>query len=463
MAADDTIAAIATPLGDGGLGVVRLSGPAALAVAARLFRPSSALDVAAAPGHSVHHGWIRDEACAVDEAVLTVFRAPRSHTGEDVAELSCHGGAWLLRRVLELCLAGGARLAEPGEFTRRAFLNWKMDLAQAEAVAALISAKSERFRRLAADQLQGALSRYVGTLRRDLLDLLAHLEANLDFAEEEVPDLSRDALRQKLGDLLRRVRALLETAPRGRLLRDGMRAVLVGKPNVGKSSLFNALLGGDRAIVTEVPGTTRDLLEERVLLRDVPVLLTDTAGLRRTAARVESEGIRRARRALNAADVAIFVTDLSRPPTGEDREIAGLLSGKRAVLALNKCDAPRAGERASLLARLLPAAPALKTSAVSGEGLDPLREAVVGAAAPGDGREAGETPTLIAVRHERLLADAQAALSSAQEALAASASSIEECLSVDLRAALGALNELTGEGAHDEVLNAVFANFCIGK
>lgn len=469
MTGDDAIAAVATPLGEGGIGVVRISGAAAFQIARRVFRPSAPLDWNDLPARTVHPGRLFDADGPVDEALLTVFRAPKSYTGEDVAEISCHGSSLLVTRLLRLCLAAGARHAEPGEFTRRAFLNGKMDLAQAEAVSALIAARSEKFRRLALDQLEGGLSRHLDALRKDLVDLLAHVEASLDFADEEVPPLPAQALAARIDGLLTRVRDMLDTAPRGRLLRDGLRAVLVGKPNVGKSSLFNALLRSDRAIVTDVPGTTRDALEERLLVREVPVLLTDTAGLRRGAGRVEGEGARRARRALHAADVALFVADLSRPVSDEDRGVAALLEGKRSVLVLNKCDAAR-GRAAEAAAALLPRSPALRTSAVSGEGIEALRDAVVAGHAAEDVRDdaSGEAPTVIQARHETLLREAADALDAARAALTGAAgkpgpAAMEECLSVDLRQALARLDEITGRGVHDDVLNAVFAQFCIGK
>lgn len=484
---DDTIAAVATPLGEGGIGVVRLSGAAAFPVARRVFRPSAPLDWNDLPARTVHPGRVFDADGPVDEALLTVFRAPKSYTGEDVAEISCHGSSLLVTRLLRLCLAAGARHAEPGEFTRRAFLNGKMDLAQAEAVSALIAARSEKFRRLALDQLEGGLSRHLDALRRDLVDLLAHVEASLDFADEEVPVLPAKALAARIDGLLSRLREMLATAPRGRLLRDGLRAVLVGKPNVGKSSLFNALLRSDRAIVTDVPGTTRDALEERLLVREVPVVLTDTAGLRRGAGRVEGEGARRARRALNAADVALFVTDISRPVTDEDRDVAALLAEKRSVLVLNKCDAvgvsrgPGSSDgparAAQAAAALLPRSPSVRTSAVSGEGIDALRDAVVACHSAGEGPDdAGSAPTVIQARHEALLREAADALAAARATLKdpvlrtgatpsgdGNAVASEECLSVDLRQALARLDEITGRGVHDDVLNAVFAQFCIGK
>lgn len=465
---EDTIAAIATPLGEGGLGVVRISGSRALDVASSLFRSRTPLSQT--PSHTLLTGRLWDKDEPVDQALAAVFRAPRSYTGEDVVEVSCHGGAFLLKRALSLCLAAGARLAEPGEFTRRAFLNGKMDLAQAEAVADLIAAQSDAFRRLALEQLQGRLSAHLKPLRRQLLDLLAQLEANMDFVEDEIPALSRARLRDGLSALARVCESLLRTAPRGRLLREGVRVALVGKPNAGKSSLFNALLGSDRAIVTEVPGTTRDSLEERVLIRDVPVTLTDTAGLREGADRVEAEGMDRTRRALSRADVAVWVLDLSAPLSDDDKNVARQLQGKKTVLALNKSDLLAPGhpfhkDPAPFFSAVAggETPPWVLTSAATGQGLEELRRALADrmGATNGLSAEPGAAPTLINVRHETLLKEALAGLETARAA--ADAGADEECLAVDLKGALDRLNQITGEGVHDEILRAIFSRFCVGK
>jgi len=465
---DDTIGAIATPLGQGGLGVVRISGPEALPIAAKIFR--SSIPLTRVPTHTVHYGKLVEGDELVDQALATVFRSPQSYTGEDVVEFSCHGGIYLLKRILNLCVKSGARLAEPGEFTKRAFLNGKMDLAQAEAVADLIAAQSESFRRCAMEQLNGRLSTYLKSLRGRLLDFLAHLEGNLDFMEEEVPALSQEAMVKQLDRLMEDTQRLLETASQGRLMREGLRVVLVGKPNVGKSSLFNALLNNDRAIVTEVPGTTRDTLEERLVMEEIPVVLTDCAGLRANPKRVESEGIHRARRALDAADVVLFVMDASQPVTSQDAEVVPFLAGKRSVWVLNKIDR-LSGKKPFPLEFFHPlfekrgnGAPVpLMTSAHTGEGLKALRQAVVKqvVSSKAHGAEAQPVPTLINVRHGSLLRDALTSLQSARAGV--DRKSAEECVAIDLRQALGGFNQITGEGVTDEVINAVFSKFCIGK
>jgi tRNA modification GTPase len=459
---EDTIAAIATPLGSGGLGVIRISGPDSLSVADRLFRSSAPLSQV--PSHTLHHGLVLDGGEPLDDAVAAVFRAPRSYTGEDVVELSCHGNPALLRRALGACLAAGARGAGPGEFTRRAFLNGRMDLAQAEAVSALVAARSEEVRRWSLDQLRGGLSARIKDMRGRVLDALARLEATLDFSEDEVPEFTREDIVRTLSSLLGEVETLLSTADRGRLFREGLKAVLAGRPNTGKSSLFNALLDSDRAIVHESPGTTRDTLEESLIVEGLPVTLTDTAGLRFDSGPVEAEGVCRARKALEEADVALWVMDASEPLHPEDRRAAA--SAAKTIAVFNKMDLVRLGpsERADLDRSARAADPAVGrsvfVSARTGEGLDDLRKAL--ASLPtAQNRDAAEGPTLIVDRHIGLVREASAAL--ARCLRAAQTGGTEECLAVELRQALGALDQISGTDVSDDVLNAIFSKFCVGK
>lgn len=458
---EDTIAAVVTPLGPGGLGVVRVSGPRALSVAAAVFRASSPLDQV--PTHTLHHGTLLHDGLPLDDAVASVFRGPRSYTGEDVVEISCHGNADLMRQALAACLSAGARTAGPGEFTKRAFLNGKMDLAQAEAVALMVSARSAAARRWALDQLQGRLSAKLDAFRKDILSLLAHLEASLDFAEEEVPDLSREELLRRADALAETLSRLLATAPRGRAFRDGVRAVLTGRPNVGKSSLFNALLGHDRAIVTDAAGTTRDTLEEVFDAQGVPVVLTDTAGLREGRDAAESEGVARARRSLENADVALWTLDAADPFRPEDLEIRRALpAAAKVVVVLNKADrVPDPRDRMLLLERA--GAPAVCVSAATGEGLPDLRSLLARTAVPAADAslEAEDGITLLNDRHEALARAAAEALQGAARAVRAG--DPVECAAPELRRALDALNHVAGKGVSDEVLDEVFSRFCIGK
>jgi tRNA modification GTPase len=454
ISTDDTIVAIATPLGAGGLGVVRMSGPGALGIAARVF---SGADLTGVPSHTLHHGWVLSGVRSLDETVAAVFRAPRSYTGEDVVEFSCHGSSAVLTDLVALLQAGGARAARPGEFTERAFLNGKIDLVQAEAVADLINARSSAARQAAADQLRGALSAQLRSLRDGLLNLVAHLEANLDFVEEDIPGLARDSMRDDLTALERRAAALVASAARGRLLRSGVAVALVGRPNVGKSSLFNALLGHDRAIVTPVPGTTRDTLEEGVAWEGTPVDLTDTAGLRQTSDPVEALGTERSRRAEAAAEVVLAVVDASAPLTSDDLSLLSRLRERKAVAVLNKSDL---GIDPSARAAVADFVTAIETSAATGAGLDALRAAAL-AAAHGGAPETESAAVVTNVRHAELLERARAKMAAGLDALAAGRS--EEAVAIDLGDALEALGAITGEALTEDILSAIFRRFCVGK
>lgn len=455
---DDTIAAIATAPGAAGLAVLRVSGPRALAVADEVFRGETTL--AAAAGHTLHHGWAVSPASRIDEVVAAVFRAPRSYTREDVVELSCHGGALPARRVLDALLVSGARLAGPGEFTLRAFLNGRMDLAQAEAVADLIHAETAGAHELALAQLAGELSRRVEALAERVADTVAEVEARVDFAEDvggvEVPDhviAAIEAVDRDLADLL-------AGAPYARAVREGVRVPLVGRPNVGKSSLFNALLGESRAIVTDVPGTTRDRVSEAIELAGIRVTLSDTAGLRETADAVESIGVARAREALAGCAVALWVVDAAEPLGTEDQRIATALVDKRVLVALNKSDR-LARSRTADVEALLDGAPrrVVAVSATTGDGLDALREALADLLEAGTlaGGLAGAVGNL---RHAEALERARTALGRA-----ASAATREpgEIVALELRDALGALGEVTGRSVGEDLLDRIFSRFCVGK
>ncbi len=480
ISTEDTIVAIATPLGEGGLGVVRLSGSQSFAIADRVFQSKQKLSEA--PTHTIHHGWITDVGAGlragpngtipavdvmsggrggpplrtdqsngfVDEAVAAVFRAPRSYTGEDVLEISCHGSPVVLKEVVRLCVQEGARPAQPGEFTQRAYLNGKLDLPQAEAVADLIHAQSSKARAAAAEQLRGQLSVRINGLREQIVDLLAHIEANLDFAEEEIPIIERDKMKTSLDKTILGLDELLSTSVKGRLLRDGLKVTLAGRPNVGKSSLFNALLAQDRAIVTDVPGTTRDTLEEKMEWDGFPVVLIDTAGLRSTDDAVESEGTARATRAHANADVIVFVVDGSVPFTDEDTRVSASLQGKTVVTALNKAD------RGCVVK--IPSAVA--TSAKDGRGLSELKSAIL-ASVVTRAPESEASLVVTNLRHARHLEAARDKLKAAKQSAAERRS--EETVALDLRAALEELGEITGEAVTEDVLSAIFRQFCIGK
>ncbi len=477
MLIGDTIAAIATASGPAGLAVVRLSGPAALAVAARAFHPAAALERAAS--HTLHHGWVLRGGERVDEAVAAVFRAPRSYTREDVVELSCHGGRVSGERVLAAVIAAGARIAAPGEFSLRAFLNGRIDLAQAEAVCDVIHAESEAAHTLALGQLAGDLSRRLASLADELADVSAEIEARVDFAEDvggiEVPEHAVAALARARAAL----DALLDGAAWGRAVREGARVPIVGRPNVGKSSLFNALVGEDRALVSAVPGTTRDRVSESIELDGVRIALSDTAGLRDDSEPIEALGIARTEALLDASPVAVWVVDASAPLTGADARVAARLAGKRTVVALNKCDAGTAVGAADVAALResggapgrataavvdTPFTAAVPVSALRGAGLDALREALLealGCGPRGAGAAIGSMPTVANVRHVEALGRARAALERA--GAQADAGAPGEIVAIEIRDACRAIGEVTGRDVSADLLDRIFSRFCIGK
>jgi tRNA modification GTPase len=451
----DTIAAIATPPGEGGIGIVRVSGEQAFPIAERLFRRRGRKLL---QSHRAHFGVIVDPETGetLDRALLLPFRAPRSYTGEDVAEFHCHGSPYLLRRVLELVWREGARPAEPGEFTLRAFLNGKLDLAQAEAVADLIRARSQAQLRSALALHEGKLSQQVHALSDELLRLLATVEAHIDFSEE-LGELDPHTLIPDLQSLLQRLDALLQGARAGRILREGARVAIVGRPNVGKSSLLNALLGEERAITTDIPGTTRDTLEESLIVGGVPLVILDTAGLRESADVVEQIGIERARRAAERADLILFVYDLAAPDWDADRALLETLPAHAPKLLVgNKMDAadPAQVQRAC---SVFP--DSVLISALTGAGLDALQEAILTALEVQ--RIGEETLTLTHQRHIQAVADAKRALEHARDALQHGYS--PDLIAVDLRAAWLALGAITGETADETLVQRIFRDFCIGK
>jgi tRNA modification GTPase len=453
---DDTIVAIATPPGRGGIGIVRLSGPDAHEVARALcgrshpFSPRRAtLTRIVDPERENDHG-------AIDEVVATFFAAPDSYTRQDVVEVSAHGSPVLLERIVQLAVDAGARLAEPGEFTLRAYLSGRVDLVQAEAVADLVNAVTPAQARLAFDQLDGTLTGAIADVERQLFELVARLEASLDFPEEGYHFAEAGEVAAGIGAITQRLDAMLAGAARGRVFREGRQIVILGRPNAGKSTLFNRLVGFDRAITTEVAGTTRDLLTERADLGGVPVTFVDTAGLRYTSDPVEHEGVRRAKGAALTADLALVVLDVSSALTADDRDVLEEAAARRAVVALNKADRPPAWGADALDAG---DAPLVAVSARTGAGIDSLRQVML--AALGSGDPARDTIAITNLRHITLVEKARAAVGRAREGALARAS--EEFLLADLREAIDALQEVTGRRAPDAVLEEIFRRFCIGK
>jgi tRNA modification GTPase len=467
---DDTIAAISTPVGEGGIGIVRLTGPDSVNILTRLFvagsKPSSLRPGPARP-RTLHYGHIIDPITdeSVDEVLAAYMPAPGTYTRQDVVEINGHGGIVALRRILALCLRQGARLAEPGEFTARAFLNGRLDLAQAEAVLDIVRAKTETSLQAAVGQLAGDLSDQVRAVRAILVDALAHLEASIDFAEDEIPDRDIGPDLKQAGDALSR---LLADADRGIIYRQGVRAAIVGRPNVGKSSLLNRLLRASRAIVTDIPGTTRDTLEETLNLQGVPVVLVDTAGISaETDDPIERLGIERSRTALAQADLALLVLDASQPLVDADRSIAALVNSQATIVVLNKIDLLN-GQGVEHNAQSTMRDWSLDiedwsfipVSALTGEGLEALEDVIVETVFSGQAT-ATEAPLVTSPRHKEALNQAREHVDAAYAAWQAGV--LADLVSIDLTAAVNALGEITGQTASDDLLETIFGTFCIGK
>ena len=451
FAPDDTIVAVATPPGRGAIGVVRLSGPRTQHILRELLTGAAAAPrVARVARVLVLDAGGRESS---DDAVALFFAAPQSYTGEDVAEISAHGNPLLLEGIVRAAMRAGARLAEPGEFTLRAFLNGKRDLPQAEAVADLIDAATPAQARAAADQLHGTLTARIGAIDAELFDLLARLEASLDFPDEGYHFVEPAAIVGTLDGIIGRIDTLLADAARGRMLREGVTVVIAGRPNVGKSSLFNALLGTDRAIVTDVPGTTRDLVAERVDIDGLAVTLVDTAGARPTVDPIEREGVARSAQARAASSLVLVILDQSEELSDDDRHVLDATRERPRLIVKNKSDRPDRCDTSDL------AASVVSVSARSGDGLAALREAIAGALTTAE--PLSDTPAITNMRHVALLDDARTAISKARTA--AQAAAPEEFIAADLQQARERLDEIVGRRTSDDVLRHIFERFCIGK
>lgn len=455
---DDTIAALATPMGEGGIAVIRVSGSEAFTIVDPIFRPKGIRNrkPSEAESHTVHYGHIiwKDE--IIDEVLVSVFRSPRTFTREDVVEISCHGGALTTKLTLEAVLNAGARHAQPGEFTQRAFLNGRLDLTQAEAVADIIHARTELSLKAANEQLAGKLSKRIEALREDLMLVLAHVEAHIDFPDEDIAPDTHDQLLGKLRDGSVFVEQLLRTAREGKILRNGVRCAIIGRPNAGKSSLLNQLLGHDRAIVSETEGTTRDTIEETASIRGIPIIFVDTAGIRESKDEIEAEGIRRSRKAVDQSEIVLHIIDASAALHEMDRGFLDEFKSKKRLIILNKVDLQSQISKEEMEVHDI----VISVSARSGSGLDELKDAL--SAIIWEGQVQSENLEIaISARHQTALNRTRDGIERSEQALAIGESL--ELVAMDLRIAVEAIGEIVGKTSTEDLLDKIFSQFCIGK
>ncbi len=458
---DDTIVAISTPIGEGGIGIVRMSGRNAILIASKIFCPADRKKViTGAKSFTTHYGHIMDEnGDVLDEVLLTVMRAPRTYTKEDIVEVNCHGGLVAMRKVLELTLSMGGRLARQGEFTERAFLNGRIDLSQAEAVLDIVHAKTDAGLKTAVRQLDGGLSKYLECVKKKLFEIYANIEASIDFPEDDIEVLSQASIKDELIELKMKLKKLLETSSTGIILRNGLFTVLCGRPNVGKSSLLNALLKEERAIVTPIPGTTRDVIEEAVNVRGILLRIADTAGITESQELIEQKGIERSWDCVEKADLILAVLDGSEALSTDDRRILGSLTKKKAIVVINKIDRPRRLDIQEV-AGLLSGNTIVEVSAACRLGLESLEDSISDMV--WGGKIAANDEVIITnIRHRDLVRRAEEALDRAIDGL--NKEMPAELAAIDIKEALEGLGEVTGEVVTEDVLKFIFSQFCIGK
>lgn len=459
MYEETTIAAIATAPGEGGIGIVRISGSQAADVADALFHTKKIKSFHEAEPYRLYFGHVVRKGQRVDEGLAVYMKAPHSYTGEDVVEIQIHGSTEALRETLELALENGALPASRGEFTKRAFLNGRLDLTQAEAVMDIIEARGSAALSQAESHLSGALSRFVKMSRDELTDLITKLEVTIDYPEEDLEDLTNEQIGEGLDGIEKSLSSLLKRSEEGRIIKDGLRTAIVGRPNAGKSSLLNALLQEDRAIVTDIPGTTRDTIEESIKIGGVPLVLMDTAGLRETDNKVEKIGIERAKKSMEQADLVLAVIDGSLPLEKEDKELLSSLKGRKSMVILNKYDLPQEVDEEEIKA-LAGDAPVVSLSARYGSGMEELEEALRRLTETQD-RDAGRRLFLTNLRHVDLVKKALEAVRRAQKSLQDGMPA--DCITVDLVEAWNRMGEITGETVDNELINKIFERFCVGK
>ncbi|WP_341482356.1 tRNA uridine-5-carboxymethylaminomethyl(34) synthesis GTPase MnmE [Bacillus kexueae] len=458
----DTIAAISTPMGEGAIAIVRLTGDDAVSIADRVFRSPSKKALTDVPTHTIHYGNIVDPKTeqTVEEVMVSIMRAPKTFTREDVVEINCHGGIASVNRVLELVLTNGARLAEPGEFTKRAFLNGRIDLSQAEAVMDLIRAKTDRAMNVALGQMEGRLSKLIKRLRQEILETLAHVEVNIDYPEyDDVEEMTHQILVEKAKYVQKEIEKLLQTSQQGKILREGLSTVIIGRPNVGKSSLLNSLVQENKAIVTDIPGTTRDVIEEYVNVRGVPLRLVDTAGIRETEDIVERIGVERSRQVLKEADLILLVLNYNENVSEEDRQLFEAVRGMDYIVIVNKTDLPQQIDLDEVT-QLASGRPVVTTSLKEEKGIDDLEEAISSLFFSGN-IQSGDLTYVSNTRHIALLNQAKQAI---EEALSGIEQGVPiDIVQIDLTRSWELLGEIIGDAVHESLIDQLFSQFCLGK
>lgn len=453
---ESTIAAISTAYGEGGIGIIRISGEKSLEILERIFRTQFKKENRRMVYGHIVDPWT-DE--TVDEVLAVYMKGPNTYTREDVVEINCHGSVVSLRKTLDLTLKCGAELAEPGEFTKRAFLNGRLDLSQAEAVIDMIKAKSDRSFDVAIKQLEGAIGKKISSLRKDLLDVLVDISVNIDYPDEDIEEIVYDSMIEKLKKTDDEICRLIETSDTGKMIREGIRIAIIGKPNVGKSSLMNGLLNENRAIVTAIPGTTRDIIEENLVIRDIPVILTDTAGIRDTEDLIEKIGIEKSKESFNNADLVIFMLDGSRELDDEDRSIASHIGERRTLILLNKTDLEQQISEKEIR-EMVPEGKIIETSMENGEGIDRIKDEIENLVYSGKVKQ-NDSLIITNIRHDNLLRNASAALRDAIST--AESGGCLDFVEVDVKRGFELLGEITGESVNDEIITEVFSRFCLGK
>ncbi len=453
----DTIAAISTPRGEGGIGIVRISGNNALEILGKIFRPKSKKEVKNLKNFSINYGHLYNNENLVDEVLVSIMRAPNTYTKEDMVEINCHGGLVITEKVLEIVLKNGARLSESGEFTRRAFLNGRLDLTQAEAVMDIIHGKTEKSVSLSLDQLRGDLKEQIGHLKKLVLDVAAHINVVLDYPEEGIDDPLPENLVGNLKEVIDTTDALIRSYDKGKMIKEGIKTAIVGKPNVGKSSILNSVLKEERAIVTHVAGTTRDVIEEVVNLKGIPLVLVDTAGIRKTDDLVENIGVEKSKKLIESADLILFVVDGSRPLDEEDMRIHEAIKAEKVIGILNKIDIRENID----LSPLTKINKWLEISAIKNQGIDEMEEEIYNHIIEENVEDSSQKITITNIRHKSALEKTKQSVENIFETIENGLPM--DLMAVDIKGALDSLSEVTGEISSEDLLDHIFSNFCVGK